>query len=179
MESDDLTADVAAARQGDHQAFGRLVAAIHDEVRIFVAVRLADPALVDEVVQAALITVWRVLPRYEERGSFLPWVKGIALNHVRKQLSARARDRGRPLDALLASEDASVLGQDEPRLDRLRRCLDGLEAGVRRLIELRYGEGLDLDAVAERVGRSSSALAVKFHRVRQALRRCVELADRP
>lgn len=174
MDSDPLTDLVAAARAGDHEAFGRLVEAIHYDLRIFVSVRLSDQELVEEVVQAALITAWRILARYEGRGSFVSWVKGIALNHLRKQLTARARAPVHALDDILAQEDASALEREDERLDLLRRCLDRLSGGVRRILDLRYREGLDLDALAERLGKSSGTLAVQFHRVRKTLRTCIE-----
>ena len=176
MDSDPLSALVADARAGDHAAFGRLVEAIHYDLRIFVAVRLSDQDLVEEVVQAALITSWRSLARFEGRGSFVSWVKGIALNHLRKQLSARARARtpARNLDDLLAHEDVRALDHEDERLDLLRRCLNRLGSGVRRVLDLRYREGLDLDALAVRLGKSTGTLAVQFHRVRKTLRTCIE-----
>jgi RNA polymerase sigma-70 factor len=174
MDSDPLAALVAAARTGDREAFGRLVEAIHYDLRIFVAVRLSDEELVEEVVQAALVTAWRVLAKYEGRGSFVSWVKGIALNHLRKQLTARARAPARGLDALLAQEDARALDREDERLDLLRRCLDRLSDGVRRILDLRYREGLDLEALAGRLGKSTGTLAVQFHRVRKTLRTCIE-----
>jgi RNA polymerase sigma-70 factor (ECF subfamily) len=174
MDSDPLAALVADARAGDHAAFGRLVEAIHYDLRIFVAVRLSDQDLVEEVVQAALITAWRSLARFEGRGSFVSWVKGIALNHLRKQLSARSRAPARNLGDLLAHEDARALDHEDERLDLLRRCLDRLGGGVRRILDLRYREGLDLDALAERLGKSSGTLAVQFHRVRKTLRTCID-----
>jgi RNA polymerase sigma-70 factor (ECF subfamily) len=176
MDSAPLAALIAAARAGDHEAFGRLVEAIHYDLRIFVAVRLSDQELVEEVVQAALITAWRVLGRYEGRGSFVSWVKGIALNHLRKQLTARARARApsHTLDSILAQEDVHALDREDERLDLLRRCLDRLSGGVRRILDLRYREGLDLEALAGRLGKSTGTLAVQFHRVRKTLRTCIE-----
>jgi RNA polymerase sigma-70 factor (ECF subfamily) len=176
MDADPLPALIAAARRGDPEAFGRIVEAIHFEVRIFIASRSADGSLVEEVVQQALITAWRNLDAFDGRGAFVSWVKGIALNHLRKELSTRARRPQQDLAAILAREDARALddGDEDPRLDRLRRCLERLGAGVRRVLDLRYRDGLDLDALAERMGRPAGTLAVQFHRVRKSLRTCIE-----
>lgn len=170
----ELTPLITQARAGDRESFGRLVELIHYELRIFIAVRVSDEDLVEEVVQAALITTWRILDRYDGRGSFLPWVKGIALNHLRKQLRARARSPVRTLDAIFAQEDAAALDRDDERLDRLRHCLDRLGSGVRQVLDLRYRDGLDLASLARHLGRSSGTLAVQFHRIRRTLRSCME-----
>lgn len=173
MESDPLTALVAAARGGDADAFGAIVEAVHDDLRIFVAVRLSDPALVDEVVQAALISAWRSLDRFAGRGGFVSWLKGIALNHLRKQLAQR-RPGCDPAALLAAADERALEAIEDPRLERLRRCLERLGTGVRRILDLRYRDGLDLDALAARLGKPAGTLAVQFHRVRKTLRTCIE-----
>lgn len=170
---------VTAARAGDRAAFQRLVEDLHPDLRIFVAVRCSNAELTEEVVQAALITAWRLLARYEARGTFSAWVKGIALNHLRKELSTRARRTHTTLDALdqtLASDDLADLDED-PRAERLRACLDRLERRARELVELRYRDELDLETLAERLGRPAGTLAVMLHRVRKALRDCLAPAE--
>lgn len=175
MNDDEISRQVALAQHGDQDAFERVVEAIHYDLRVFVAVRCATDDLVEEVVQSALITAWRVLPKYEGRGTFVSWVKGIALNHLRKELTSRARAvGGGDLGALLASQDAEALEREDPRLDRLRQCLARLSAALRDLIDLRYRDGLDLDALAARLGKPAGTLAVQFHRLRKTLRTCVE-----
>lgn len=179
MDEDEINRLVPLAQHGDHDAFQRLVEVIHYDLRVFVAVRCATDDLVEEVVQSALITTWRVLPKYEARGTFVSWVKGIALNHLRKELSSRARSAGRDLGTLLASHDAAALDaqadhHDDPRLERLRACIGKLNEALRTLIDLRYRDDLDLDALATRLGKSAGALAVQFHRLRKTLRACVD-----
>ncbi|MBA3936311.1 MAG: sigma-70 family RNA polymerase sigma factor [Planctomycetes bacterium] len=182
MDENEINRLVPLAQQGDHDAFQRLVEIIHYDVRVFVAVRCATDDLVEEVVQSALITSWRVLPKYEARGTFVSWVKGIALNHLRKELSNRARSAGRDLGTLLARHDAAALDAqidqgEDPRLERLRVCMGRLSETLRTLIDLRYREDLDLDALAARLGRTAGALAVQFHRLRKTLRACVDIHE--
>lgn len=177
IDDEELAPLVQRAQAGDQDAFARVVELIHYDLRVFVAVRSSSEDLVEEVVQSALITAWRILPKFEARGTFVSWVKGIALNHLRKELSSRARNRqhdGGGLAALLAAEDEAALEHEDPRLDRLRRCLARLGSAVRDLIQLRYRDGLDLDALAERLGKPAGTIAVQFHRLRKSLRTCVD-----
>jgi len=175
MDADALDQLAIAAQGGDRAAFQRLVEELHQDLRIFVAVRTSAADQVEEVVQTALIATWRLLPRYEPRGTLTAWVKGIALNHLRKVLSSRARTPLAPLDALdgvLAREDEADLDED-PRTERLRHCLEHLNDQSRELVELRYRDEISLDALAARLGRSAGTLAVHLHRVRKALRDCI------
>lgn len=182
MSEDEINRLVPLAQHGDHDAFQRLVEIIHYDLRVFVAVRCATDDLVEEVVQSALITTWRVLPKYEARGTFVSWVKGIALNHLRKELSSRARSAGRDLGTLLAIHDAKALDQEteheDPRLEKLRTCIGRLSSALRTLLDLRYRDDLDLDALAERLGKTAGTLAVQFHRLRKTLRACVDDHER-
>jgi RNA polymerase sigma-70 factor (ECF subfamily) len=176
MMGGDDASDLALARGGDAAAFCRLVERHQTGVRIFAASRCGDGDLVEEAVQRAFIAAWRSLDRYDGRGPWDAWLKGIALNHLRKVIGERARRPGAGLDALLAREDAPRL-DDAPaddRLDLLRRCLGRLGAAARELVDLRYREGIPLDDLAARSGIAPGTLAVRLHRLRRSLRACIE-----
>ena len=159
---------VALVRTGDRQAFRRLFDGCYREVRIFVASRAPDAELVDEVVQAAWVIAYEKLSSYRGGGSFLAWLKGIARNCLLRELEQRRRNSAQALDANLAA--APETGD---LADRLAHCLGMLTPQARQLLDLRYGEALAVQVVANRLGRPVGSVSVSMHRIRAALRTCL------
>jgi RNA polymerase sigma-70 factor, ECF subfamily len=175
----ELTALVFAAQGGDLDAFSQIVMRCSRRVRLVISARAAHAAMVEEVVQAAFVTAFERLKDWQPTGSFVAWVTGIALNHLRHELRRQRRDTS-PLaiqfDRLFAPEAEPETSDEalEHHLDRLPGCLERLSPSARTLLTARYQDGLSLDDVAERSGKSANAIAVALHRLRQTLRSCLE-----
>ena len=177
MTNASLNALVRAAQGGDLDAFEAVMIAIDRQVRGFVAARADSHELIEEIVQAAFVTAFEQLDQWQPTGSFANWVIGIAHNHLRDELRRRRRLVGGDATAFERMVALARSGLDEPaideRLDRLGACLDRLTPAARALIQARYGEGMDLDALAMRMQAEPNTLAVRLHRIRQSLRECI------
>jgi len=68
-------------------------------------------------------------------------------------------------------------GGDE-LLDRLRGCLEQLQPRSREALDLHYRDGLDWNAVADRVGLKPNGVKTLAQRARSALRACIERRTR-
>lgn len=173
VEADELARRVQA---GDREAFHRLFERLYRPLRIAVAVRAPDPELVDEVVQEAFVTAFERIGDYQPRGTFYPWLVGIARNRLARAL--RARTAADPLDAALAERLASTeipaVFADAALVARLRRCLALLAPAARQLAQWRFAERRAVAAIAGELGRTAASVSVTVHRVRTALRECLE-----
>ena len=133
----------------------------------------ADPELRRDLKQEIHVALWRSLGSFDGRCSPRTWVYRVAHNvgasHVLKQ-----RARGRTLVGL--DEIANAPDDDNPEqtvsdrdaVERLWRMIQALNAADRQLMLL-YLEGLDAAAMAEVVGASAGAVAVKIHRIKAVL----------
>jgi RNA polymerase sigma-70 factor (ECF subfamily) len=146
----DLLTKVA---RGDEAAFAML----YDELapRIYGLARriLRDPAQAEEVVQEALVEVWRTAGRYDPaKGNAMSWALTIAhrraVDRVRSEQASTDRERRvateeRPYDEV--AEEATA------RLERqqVQRCLKGLTDLQREAITLAYYGGYSYREVAE------------------------------
>ncbi len=179
-----LDALALAARDGDREAFHRLVLDQQAGLRAWIAWRAGgDPELVEDVLQETFIAAHRALAGYQARGTLRAWLRGIARNRLHEALRERRRLRETPLDDLdrlvADAREHSLADGSSPAadLERLRVCLDALGSAARRLVELRYRCDLPLTEVARRLGRTAGSVAVSLHRVRRRLLRCLRVEE--
>lgn len=179
---------VLRARAGEAAAFDGLVVALHRQVRLTIAAYASGAEQAEEVLQAAWVTAYEQLDRYEPRGTFLAWVKGIARNLLREELRERRRvhcagggddiERLLTEDALVAIEAGEREAEErDRRLDRLAGCLERLEPRARALLLARDRDGEALPSLARRYKRNVEALATILWRIRLSMRRCLEGAS--
>lgn len=81
--ADDLPALVAAARNGDPVAFGRLVACTAAMVRAVARREVDDPVLAEDAVQDTYVRAFRRLDTLRDPAAFAGWLRRIALTVAR------------------------------------------------------------------------------------------------
>ena len=78
------------------------------------------------------------------------------------------------LDALEGQWEVEDVRSSSDEMEILRKCLEKLRAYPRKLIQLRYGEGISGAALAERVDRRIQTVYVALSRAHRSLALCVE-----
>lgn len=176
---DDLRSLFELATTGDRAAADRLFARAADRLLLFVRLRLG-PGLrtrVDEhdVLQEVFVHAHRDFARFDARDAsdperaFVRWLCALAENRLRDLAAFHRRKRRDPareqrdVTAVLSElhrqghGPATSLVRREER-DQLANGVGTLEADDREVLLLRFFEGLTVDAIADRTGRSSSAV---------------------
>ena len=170
----ELAGTVASAAAGDHAAFGRIVAAYHEDmVRVcgFVA---RDEELAHDAVQTAWSIAWRKLDTLREPERLRPWLMRMALNEAKKLL----KKRNRRLDVEVAADTSRIPGGIDPAtgidsLDMLA-AVDRLEPEERALLGMRYVAGFDSTELASALGLSASGTRTRIERLLGRLRKELE-----
>lgn len=137
-----------------------------------------DPHRAEDLFQNTYLIICEKWRQFQHGTNFLAWARQIA----RFEYLASVDPERRPYvtaemevleEALQAAERSAPA--PSARREALRQCLQGLpEARGRRALELRYGEGLPGEAVAQRMGVSLNALYTLLSRVRKTLEECVD-----
>jgi RNA polymerase sigma-70 factor, ECF subfamily len=179
--SDPLAAWIRAARDGDAQAFGRVVEGCQAGVRAYLAARLSDRHAADDLAQNAFIISYRRLAEFRDGESFPAWVRGIAHNLLRNHL--RNRRSAEPTQGIgglsILDDQAERLAESHDALqlvETLRSCLAKLPDDQRQLVEARYVDERSIEELCRSAGCKHSAMTMVLHRVRLRLRAC--LGDR-
>jgi RNA polymerase sigma-70 factor (ECF subfamily) len=181
--SPETRADALARwRDGDFEAFLDLVRPHLASMRALVAFCGLPPASLwdcDDVAQEALLEAFGSADRYDpSRGDLRSWLAGIVRNRVRRAWQEAEREQRRHERARFdLSRRAARPAQDTPadaHIEAVRRCLEKVPPPGDRIVRAHYVEGLSGAEIAARLRMSVSAVYVALHRLRRALRRCVE-----
>jgi RNA polymerase sigma-70 factor (ECF subfamily) len=145
------TALLGAARDGDEDAFARLIAPYRGELHAHCYRMLASVHDADDALQEVLLRAWRSLGRFEGRSSLRTWLYTIATNACLTLISRRPK-RVLPYDSEPLADMREGLGRPlaetvwiEPYPDHALGVEDGLAAP-----EARYErrEGVELAFIA-------------------------------
>jgi len=169
------------AQAGDREAFSELVVALYPQLTGFLAFHAPSAELADEIAQATLVMAFERIADYQPRGTCAGWLKGIARNLLRRELSRRAHQRGGvesilAVDALEAVEQEPEPTADEELLERLRACIGRLPPRARLIAQRRFAEDVPLNQLAQQFKRTRASMAKVIHLLRGQLRACVESA---
>jgi RNA polymerase sigma-70 factor, ECF subfamily len=86
-----------AAREGDEDAFGRLITAHRAGLYVHCYRMLGSPQDAEDALQEALLRAWRGLPRFDGRSSLRSWLYRIATNASLRAIERRPQ-RVLPID---------------------------------------------------------------------------------
>jgi RNA polymerase sigma-70 factor, ECF subfamily len=125
----------------------------------------------EEALQVAYVTAWRRLATFDGRASFVTWLTRIALRSALQIARSRRAPAAAPRHdepALADTTDQALARGELARL--LERSIEALPEGARVVFVLRMVEGLSTEEVAQHLDLSESAVKVRLHRAREALR---------
>ncbi|MFZ5635270.1 MAG: RNA polymerase sigma factor [Pseudomonadota bacterium] len=172
-----IAVELPAARDGDREAYGRIVAACQNTVTAIALAITHDVVASEDIAQEAFLGAWQNLKRLQNPSSFLPWLRQIVRNLARDHLRAH---RHRPLDGEGAEiaielaadpspEPAQWLIEDE-RERAAADLISALPEDSREALLLFYREGQSSQQVALLLGLSDAAVRKRLSRARQSLR---------
>lgn len=156
--------------------FEQIVAEHGPALRRLAAAWEADMAAREDLLQEILLALWRALPRFRGDCSVRTFVLRVAHNRA---ITHRFRPRrgGEPLERVVEVAD----GRPGPEADavaaqrvaRLQRALSALPVPSRQVLTLSL-EGLSGAEIADVLGVTENAAAVRLSRARRVLREEME-----
>ena len=165
------------ARRGDPQAWARLYQDHFDALHRHATYLVGDPTIAEDLVQEVFARAVVSIARYDERSSFIGWLRGIASNVARMHWRSQSRRRS-AYDRFEQSQVEIRSPADTPdeahvqakRAEALLAALDTLPANLREAFVLLDLQQRDADEVAAELGLSVGNLRVRASRARQRVR---------
>jgi len=163
------------ARQGDEQAFARLVEVFQVPVYNLCYRMLSEPGEAEDAAQEAFLKAYRGLHRYDPERRFGSWCLSVAahecIDRLRRRrqptlaLDALDQEAGFP-DASPGPESVAMRREQETRVAILLNRLSPLD---RAIITLKYWYDMPLEEIADDLGLTTSAVKSRLHRSRREL----------
>jgi RNA polymerase sigma-70 factor (ECF subfamily) len=170
---------VILAREGDHDAFARLVAGSIGRLNAIARLILRDYALAEDAVQDAYVDAWRSLPGLRDPDKFQAWLTRVL---VRSCQDTRRRAHRRVVELPLLSSDQPDVADLQSTFavtDQIERGLQGLTLDQRTVLVLTYFLDLPVAEAASVLGIPTGTMKSRIHRALAALRASIDAADRP
>jgi RNA polymerase sigma-70 factor (ECF subfamily) len=179
---------IAGLRAGDDDSFevavrrygGRMLAAAQRIVQ--------NESDARDAVQDAFLSVFRSIRNFAGDAALSTWLHRIVVNAALMQIRSRRRRCEESIEQLLprfdengdwaeeagAAAQVDDLQEGRERLALVRQCLDKLPDRYRTVLMLRDIEDLDTAQTARMLGATPTAVKVRLHRARQALKTLIE-----
>ena len=171
-------------KQGDREAFARLVEKYQQPVMNLVIRLLRDPIEAEDLAQQVFVQVFKSAARYEVAARFSTWLFTIARNLCLNEIRRRSRHPADSLDETVAGNDEQPLRQPADTRTatapdamlkaelhaKVEEAIAALPENQRTAILLCRYEDVSYEEIARVLGVSVSATKSLIHRGREALK---------
>jgi RNA polymerase sigma-70 factor (ECF subfamily) len=164
---------------GDEAAFAELYQATASKL-LGVALRiLRNREVSEEVLQEAFFKVWERAGDYDPAiAAPVTWMAAIvrnrALDEARRRVIRPTGDESE-LEHLESCDEHPIAALERAEdVERLLRCLDGLEPEKKEIVRLAYLDGMSREALAKRFDRPEGTIKTWLHRSLAQLKGCLE-----
>jgi len=170
---------LARARRGDRRAIGEIYERYFDAIYQFIRWRVDDPAVAEDLTSEVFIKLLSALQSYAAPADSLRgWLFRVARNslydHYQRPVPTTSLDEALPL-AADADTEAQFIRATE--VERVQHALRTLAVDQQEVLILRFGQMLNLEATADSMGKSVSAIKSLQFRAINSLRRALHIAE--
>jgi RNA polymerase sigma-70 factor, ECF subfamily len=170
---------IGRARDGDRDAFGRLVETHYDFI-YRVAWRWAgNRADAEDIAQDVCVRLGRAIRSYHGGGAFTTWLYAMTLNTARdlRRRSVRESVKAQAfgVHALVSGGEAHEPVPDDPA-ERLWAAVRTLPAKQREAVLLVYGEGLSHAVAADAMACAEATVSWHIHEAKKRLKHIMRSA---
>jgi RNA polymerase sigma-70 factor (ECF subfamily) len=158
--------------RGDRLAMQVLYARHHVKTFRFVLRQTRNETAAEDLISEVFLDVWRQAGKFEGRSAVSTWILSIARF---KMLSALRKRSERELDEEAAeaipdqSDDPEIATVKRDKSKALRRCLQGLSAEHREIVDLVYYHEKSVEEVAAIVGIPEATVKTRMFYARKKL----------
>ena len=175
------------ARNGDLDAFNRLILAYQDIVYLQAYRVMGDPSAADDATQEAFISAFRKLNTYRG-GSFRAWLLRIVTNACYDELRRMKRRPTTPLEPVdeyneeiespkwIADpgETPEDFAERKELAEAIQECLNELSPDFRSIVVLVDIQGMNYAEASEVVGKPLGTVKSRLARARRGMRDCLQ-----
>ena len=175
---------VAAALDGQTEAFCALVRKYQDFAYGIAVGQVSDFDLARDIVQEACLTAYRELEKLRDHSRFPGWLHGIVRNTARRsrrqlaRVQALAADLCRTAQPFAPTLPPDELAEQAERREMVRRALEGLGEKSREAVSLYYVNGYSYADIAALLRVPKATVKGRIQRGRGQLREELTMVEK-
>jgi RNA polymerase sigma-70 factor, ECF subfamily len=165
---------VERARNGDHEAFARILAERIDRLYALAYLVMRHRSAAEDALQDASLRAWRDLPRLHEIDRFDGWMRRLVINAC---LDSLRRQRRRPTEIALVPADEPATSDSTDRIadrEALARAFVRLSPEHRAVVVLSHYEDMTTREIASLLDLPPGTVKSRLHHALRALRGALE-----
>jgi RNA polymerase sigma-70 factor (ECF subfamily) len=177
VESGDEAGWVAAARNGDHEAFAQIVRRYQRAIYRVAYAMTRNASDADDVAQDTFVRAYQALGRFRVGEPLYPWLSRIAINLVYSLYRRRRRRPETPLEPMLeaghqwaGTDDPAEESATRERDRKIEEAFEQLKPEHRSVLALRVVEGLSYEEIARSLSVPIGTVMSRLSRARQELK---------
>ena len=158
---------LAAVGRRDREAFARLYRLYQPRLHGYLRRLLANPALVEEVVDDVMYVVWTDARKFRGQSAMSSWIFGIAYRKAISALRSEGRYQAPPVSGVWPGRSDAERGAD---LELISAGLAELSPDHRQVIELTYFCGMSYQEIAEVANCPVNTVKTRMFHARRRLK---------
>lgn len=164
-----LIARIAAREQA---AFKALM--IQHQVRVFryLARRLRNDAMAEDLTNEVFTEVWLHADKYEGRASVSTWLLGMAHNRMVSKLRKRREepwDEDKAGEIADSGDDPEIAAQKADKSKVIRNCIEKLSVAHREIVDLVYYHEMSIAEISGQLGIPEATVKTRMFYARKQL----------
>jgi len=169
---------IEGALSGDPAACGALYKANARWIKVYFLRSGFAHADADDLVQETFIRAFRSLETFDtERGAFRSWIAAIARNVTRKRWAARKRPEDFDPELaeyiLVDTDNPGASAELREEINAVRNCVKSLPADLRRVVSLRYVNGMTTRGIAVETALAEATVRLRIEDARRRIEKCL------
>ena len=186
--SEQLSTLVEKAREGDRDAFEKLITLHQDEIFRLVFFRTRSRIDSEDLTQDIFLSAFKYLPQLKDSDRFRPWLYRIALNRVN---DFHRKNRFLAYLGITESREEADVADTEPHHDpgaldtmirkefwvHVKRLSKRFSSREKEVFFLRFVDDLNLREIAQTLHKSESAVKTHLYRAIRKFKEDTTLSD--
>ncbi len=175
MDPTESKALALQAKQGDREAFARLLSAHYERIYRLAFRWTGQRQDAEDVAQEVCIKLGRAIDGFRGDAAFSTWVHGITLNALKDWSRKHQRQQQEVVDPDLETQPDPAADPERALLGRLiRRCIALLPEPLRAAVLLVHAEGLNHREAGAALDCAEGTVSWRLNQARQQLTTCLE-----
>ncbi|MBQ6105007.1 MAG: RNA polymerase sigma factor [Lachnospiraceae bacterium] len=165
---------------GDDEGIREIINAYYDGLAHYLNAYVNNMDDAEDMAEETIIVLATKKPKFSGKSSFKTWLYAIGRNLAIDFIRCRPQETEQLSEELAGSDggygDAEEIYIEQEERERLYQAMDSLKPDYRRVLQLKFYEGKDLQEISGLMGKTSAGTYHLFERAKKALRKKLEIA---